>query len=156
MKKTLLLLLLLSACATAAPVSVPESEQGCWIEHRGPDIVTLRWDHDGEGPGWRADIEFARDGRAYARQAYVITPTPGDRHRGNWGICRADARLPSGAMCEPLYVMGGHRVGNDTEWMMVRANYARLSLVQVANRRRSSPFHGDRASCDTPEFHPSH
>jgi hypothetical protein len=71
-------LLLLGACATAAPAPLPPAERlaGCWIDRTGENAVTMRWLADVARPGVLEGrlIEYAADPAQNRTARYTLEP----------------------------------------------------------------------------------
>lgn len=150
MKKLLLAVAFaVAACATASSVlDIPAALRGCWIEHSGIDVKTMRWFPKSDGASWHGDELFIHDGDDPAHQGFDINATGGEEGAGGWELCPLDDGLPHGPPCMPLWFGAGHALGDDQDWMEIRVTQQHMSLTHVESGQRYPFFDGVREGCD--------
>lgn len=135
-------LLLLGACATAAPAPLPPAERvgGCWIDRASPNTVTMRWLPDRVRPGVLEGnlLEYAADPAKNRTARYTLEP-----REGHQVMC-------SHWQAEPLCwkVAEGEEGSLEGGRVFIDASDEGLRIAVVSDGVEDVIFEGRRDGCD--------
>ena len=140
MMRASLACLMLSACATTAPLSPPERLAGCWI-NREIEATSMRWLPDAQRPGVLNGTRnnFARIGQGRTAR-YTLEPS-----EQGWSLCELDA---SGAASRCWIVAQGEGGVLEGGRAFIDRHGDRLRISVIGDGQAQTIFAGRRDGCD--------
>ncbi len=138
--RSVLLVVLLAACATPPELTPGESVRGCWISRGDAETTTIRWLPDSSTPGrLRGDLFVYGASGPGGRQQYTLQELP-----EGWTFCD----LAEGITPACRLVAMGHEgdLGDGRVFIDAHRDKLRIALAEPTGER--IVFEGARDGCD--------